>query len=180
MQRGISVVLVFAILCGAGLMAAWWLRYTNAGPTTDEYLARLGPAASLVAAGKLTFDGEPFACGRRPTVLAPGFSDYAAAFYGFLIVNPERFAALPLILKRYAYTHECGHQFVGADEDMADCYAIRTGVKQGWLDDAGMDAICAFISKSKGDLRHPPGVRRCQAMRVCYAKARPGGRAPAS
>lgn len=178
MKRALAgIALVFAV-CGMGLAGAWWLRFTNAGPTPAEYMQHLGPKASLVAAGALSFDGQSFSCGRRPTVMAPGFSDYAAAFPGFLIINPERFETLPLILKRYAYAHECGHQFVGRGEEDADCYAIRAGLAEGWLDDAGLETICSFISRAKGDLHHPAGVQRCKVMRGCYARARTGWHAP--
>jgi hypothetical protein len=173
MKHALAGIALILAVCASGLAAAWWLRFTNAGPTTAEYLAHLGPAARLVPAGELTFDGAAFACGRRPTVLAPGFSDYAAAFPGFLILNPERFETLPLILKRYAYAHECGHQVVGRGEEDADCHAIRAGLAEGWLDDAGLEAICDFISRAKGDVRHPAGMQRCASMRRCYARARP-------
>jgi hypothetical protein len=37
-----------------------------------------------------------------------------------------------------------------------------------------MDEICGFISRSKGDAVHGLGVRRCEMMRRCFARARPG------
>ena len=127
-----------------------------------------------MSAGELRFGGEPFACGRFPTILNAGLDDYGAAHFGFILINPARFETLPLILKRYAYAHECGHQYVGYDEGEADCYAIRRGRQEGWLDGKGMDAICDFISRSKGDAAHALGVRRCEMMRRCFARARPG------
>jgi len=42
-------------------------------------------------------------------------------------------------------------------------------VKSGWLNAAGMNQICDFISELKGDAAHPPGPQRCQLMRQCYA-----------
>ena len=67
-------------------------------------------------------------------------------------------------MKLYIYSHECGHQFVGADEIKADLFAIRRGVKWGWLDALGMEDICLFISQLKGDSVHPPGPQRCETM----------------
>ena len=167
-------VLAFVCLASAGAGAVWWLQQLYAMPTAAEYLAKRGPSAHLVPAGALSFDGEAFTCGRFPAVLNAGLDDYGAAFFGFVLINPARFASLPLILKRYAYAHECGHQYVGYDEGEADCYAIRRGRHEGWLDANGMDAICDFISRSKGDGAHALGVRRCAMMRQCFIRARPG------
>ena len=71
-------------------------------------------------------------------------------------------------VKLYIYSHECGHQFIGADETKADLFAIRRGVKYGWLDAQGIEDICTFISQLKGDAVHPPGPQRCEAMRKYY------------
>ncbi|MBC8049257.1 MAG: hypothetical protein H7X92_03790 [Chitinophagales bacterium] len=180
MRERLLTIAVIACICGAGIAAAWWLRYTNAPPTPEEYMARMGEGAKIIGPGELTFEGRTFSCGRRPTLLASKFSDYAAAFPGFLIVNPDRFAKLTPILQLYAYTHECGHQFVGRDEESADCFAIDSGVAKGWLDANGLEEICAFISRSPGDLRHPPGIRRCAVMRACFSRARPGREQPAT
>lgn len=172
--RQLTALAVFAAVACAGLGVSEWLRYTANNPLAERYLMRLGADASLVPAGAFAPGGLPLACGRRPVLLAPSFEDYAASFYGFLIVNPERFGKLPPVLRRYAFAHECGHQFVGWDEEMADCHAVRRGREEGWLDARGMDEICAFIGKSKGDKDHPAGTLRCQAMRRCFAVTRPG------
>ncbi len=178
MRERLQAVALFCGLAVAGLAAAWWLRYTNSPPTPPEYMARMGEGAKIIGAGAFTVEGRTFVCGRRPTLLAPKFEDYAAAFPGYLIVNPDRFAKLTPILQLYAYTHECGHQFVGRDEEAADCYAIDTGLADGWLDAAGLEEICAFISRSPGDQYHPPGVRRCAVMRTCFKRARAGREQP--
>ena len=158
---------------GAGVV--WSLQQLYATPTIPEYLAHAGAKARLLPAGALTAEGEHFTCSRYPTILNAGLDDYGAAYFGFVLLNPARFETLPLILKRYAYAHECGHQYVGYDEGEADCFAIRRGRSEGWLDAKGMDAICDFISRSKGDAAHAFGVRRCDMMRRCFARARPGG-----
>ena len=174
MRGGAIAVLAFAALAAAGGGAVWWLQQLYASPTAAEYLAKAGPSAKFVPAGALNFDGQPFACSRYPTVLNAKLNDYGAAWFGFVLINPARFETLPLILKRYAYAHECGHQYVGYDEGEADCFAIRRGKAEGWLDDAGLEAICEFISRSKGDAAHALGVRRCAMMRRCFARSRPG------
>jgi hypothetical protein len=171
----VLAVLGFALLSLGGAGVVWSLQQLYAGPTVDEYLARhAATGATLVPAGQLQSGGETFSCGRFPTILNAGLDDYGAAYFGFVLLNPARFETLPPIIKRYAYGHECGHQHVGYDEGEADCYSIRRGRAQGWLDEKGMDAICDFISRSKGDAAHAFGLRRCDMMRRCFARARPG------
>jgi hypothetical protein len=181
-RRGLARGGLWTLACAAafaglslfGAAGVWWLQQRHAAPTAAEYLAKTGPGASFIPAGGLRFDGERFACGRFPTILNAKLDDYGAAYFGFVLLNPERFETLPLILKRYAYAHECGHQYVGYDEGEADCFAIRRGKAEGWLDAKGMDAICDFIGRSKGDAVHALGLRRCEMMRRCFARARPG------
>ena len=141
---------------------------TTAGPTLDEYLGEAGADAKLIAEGKLKLDGKAVNCGKRPTVLNPNFDSWGGAFPGFLIINTKKINGLSTQVKLYIYSHECGHQFIGADETKADLFAIRRGVKYGWLDAQGMDDICVFISQLKGDAVHPPGPQRCETMRKYY------------
>ena len=101
-------------------------------------------------------------------MLNPNFDSWGGAFPGFLILNTKKITGLSTQVKLYIYSHECGHQFIGADETKADLFAIRRGVKWGWLDAQGMEDICAFISQLKGDAVHPPGPQRCETMRKYY------------
>jgi hypothetical protein len=172
--RPLIAIAAFALLIGAAAGAARWLQFAYAHATVEEYLAHLGSDAKLVPAGELEYGGERFECGRFPTVLNAKLDDYGAAYFGFVLLNPARFESLPLTLKRYAYAHECGHQYVGYDEGEADCYAVRRGRAEGWLDAAAMDDICTFISQSKGDAVHGLGSRRCAMMRQCFARSRTG------
>src|SRR5262249_14713324 len=96
---------------------------------------------------------------------------WGAAFPGYLILNPDRLGGLATTVKLYVYYHECGHQFIGATEVGADFFSIRHGVKHGWLDANEMNGVCEFISRLKVDAVHPPGPRRCELMRQCYAMA---------
>jgi hypothetical protein len=141
---------------------------TTSGPSLDEYLKSLGPDGQLIAHGALKLDGKAVNCGKRPTVLNPNFDSWGGAFPGFLILNNKKMTGLSPQVKLYIYSHECGHQFIGADETKADLFAIRRGVKYGWLDAQGLEDICTFISQLKGDAVHPPGPQRCEAMRGYY------------
>jgi hypothetical protein len=168
------VAISFVALIAAAAGAARWMQFVYATPTVAEYVAHHGGKLKVTPAGALAYDGQTFQCGRFPTVFNASLDDYGAAYFGFVLINPARFETLPLTLKRYAYAHECGHQYVGYDEGEADCYAIRRGRGEGWLDAAAMDEICAFISRSKGDGVHALGARRCAMMRRCFARSRPG------
>ena len=140
---------------------------TTAGPTVEEYLKEAGPDAT-VSPGALKIDGHSVNCGKRPTVMNSNFDSWGGAFPGFLILNTKKMKGLSTQVKLYVYSHECGHQFIGADETEADLFAIRRGVKWGWLDAQGMEDICTFISQLKGDAVHPPGPQRCETMRKYY------------
>ena len=143
---------------------------TTSGPSLDEYLKQIGPDASVVGHGQLKIDGKAVNCGKRPTVLNPNFDSWGGAFPGFLILNNKKISGLSTQVKLYVYSHECGHQFEGADETKADLFAIRRGVKWGWLDAQGLEDICVFIAQLKGDSVHPPGPQRCETMRSYYRK----------
>lgn len=162
-----------ASVAAAGLLVSAYLRFVFAGPTPDLYVAHNAPTARRVTAGDLSFNGVSFTCGRFPTVFNPKFADYGAAFFGFIVLNPDRFGLLPLSVKRFAYAHECGHQYVGYSEAGADCYAVKQGLGTGWLDAASVEEICAFFSRSKGTALHLPGPQRCSAIRACYQRQKP-------
>lgn len=164
---------VIGLLGGVGLGFTVFLQAANAGPPTIiEYAERVGPSARIVPYGKLKIAGRRVACGRRPSVMDPTFDSWGGAYPSqrYIILNPRKLRGLTPAVKLYVYAHECGHQFRGYDEDTADCFAIRRGVRRGWLNDAGMDQICRFISTLKGDYLHPPGPVRCTRMRACYKK----------
>ena len=140
----------------------------SSGPTVGDYLKEAGPEAKLVGRGELKIDGKAVSCGKRPTVLNSSFDSWGGAFPGFVILNTKKITGLSTAVKLYIYSHECGHQFEGPDETKADLFAIRRGVKWGWLDAEGMEDICTFISRLKADAVHPPGPQRCETMRKYY------------
>ena len=89
---------------------------TTAGPSLDDYLKEAGPDAKVIAHGALKLDGKSVNCGKRPTVLTTNFDSWGGAFPGFLILNTKKINGLSTQVKLYIYSHECGHQFIGADE----------------------------------------------------------------
>jgi len=146
---------------------------SDAGLTLKGYMAKAGPDAKLIAAGKLKIDKHRMVCGRRPTVIDPKFDSWGGAYPGYLILNPDRLKGLATPVKLFVYAHECGHQFIGRDEAAADCFGIKRGRRYGWLKEEGLAQVCDFISKLKGDANHAAGPKRCEKMRRCYLDAAP-------
>ena len=138
--------------------------------TIKQYLREAGGIAKYVAPGRLRLGGRRVQCGKRPSILDPEFDTWAGAYTkpGFIIVNPIYMRQEARVVQLYIYAHECGHQFRGFDEDTADAFAIRRGVRQGWLKNAGMKQVCRFISRVPGDAEHPAGPVRCRRMMKVY------------
>jgi hypothetical protein len=163
-QAGWAACAVLALLC-----VPWVWAAAMAGPTPEEYTAKVGGDAKIVAAGELVIEGRKVICGKRPTVLDNKLDDYGAAYPGFLILNPKLLAKVSTPVKLWIHAHECGHQYRGPDEETADCFAVQRGRRQGWLTPEGLEEVCRFISPAKGDSMHFSGSHRCDAMRRCYA-----------
>jgi hypothetical protein len=139
-------------------------------PTPEEYIAHVGGDAKLIAPGQLTLDNKRrLSCGQRPTVLDSQLDDFGAAYPGFLILNPRLMAKVSMPVKMWIFSHECGHQFRGPDEETADCFAVQRGRREGWLSTDGLEEVCRFIAPAKGDSMHFSGSNRCEYMRKCYA-----------
>ena len=145
------------------------LRAQSPTPTPEEYAKKVGGDARVVPAGEFTINGQKMICGNRPTVIDNRLDDYGAAYPGFLIMNTRLLARTTPTVQMWIYSHECGHQFRGPDEETADCFAVQRGRRQKWLTPEGLNEICSFISPAKGDSMHFKGAERCEAMRRCYA-----------
>lgn len=156
--------LSIALLTLGGLAA-----HADNPPTPEEYVEHVGQGATIVPPGALKLDNSRVVCGHRPTVLDSTLDDYGAAYPGFLIMNPRLLAKVSMPVKLWIYSHECGHQFRGPDEETADCFAVQRGRRQGWLTPEGLEEVCQFIAPAKGDSMHLSGSYRCEYMRKCYA-----------
>lgn len=164
LKFGVRVSVIGAV---CGLAVAARSASSDSPPTATEYAAHVG-GAQIVPYGELVLDGTRMHCGRRPTVLDPSLDDYGAAYPGFLILNPRLIARVPTAVKLWIYSHECGHQFRGQDEETADCFAVQRGRRQRWLTSEGLDQICQFINPAKASSMHYSGPKRCELMRACY------------
>lgn len=140
-------------------------------PTPEMYVANNQGGSKVVPNGQLSFDGQPFTCGRFPTVLDPLLSDYAAAPYkGFIILNPKLMPKVATPVKLWIFHHECGHALGIKDETKADCFSAQRGRRAGWLTPEGLEQVCDFISAGKADAAHSAGPERCATMRLCYGQ----------
>ena len=167
--------ILFAVIFAAIVMVPSLASAQSVSPragnvTIRQYLAEAGGMAKLVRSGKIRLGGRMVRCGRRPVILDPEFDTWAGAYTnpGFIIVNPRYMKQESAVVQLYIFAHECGHQFRGFDEDTADAFAIRRGVRQGWIKGNAMNQICRFISRIPGDAEHPAGPLRCRRMRVVY------------
>ncbi|MGI9520984.1 MAG: hypothetical protein ACR2PG_04970 [Hyphomicrobiaceae bacterium] len=165
LNRGAILVRLF-VLMALGLSGETPALGQNP-PTVTEYAAHVGNAR-IIPAGKLVLDGKRLTCGRRPTVLDPSLDDYGAAYPGFLILNPKLISRVSTPVKLWIFAHECGHQFRGPSEELADCFAVQRGRRQRWLTTDGVEQICQFIRPAKGSSMHYSGPERCRLMRQCY------------
>jgi hypothetical protein len=162
--------ILVAAMCAVPASITLSADYTPSGetPTAEDYVAHIGGKATIVESGDLLLGGRRAACGVRPVVLDSALDDYAAAYDGFIILNPSKLEGLAPAVSLWIYSHECGHQFKGPDEDEADCFAVQRGRRAGWLTAAGVEEICNFISPSQGDIMHFSGPQRCQTVRRCF------------
>ena len=169
-HRGLQPRLVAWLALAMVLSLANADRVEADAPTPEEYVSKVGADAKIVPAGQLKIDGNTLICGHRPTVLDNKLDDYGAAYPGFLILNPKLLAKVASTpVKLWIYSHECGHQFRGPEEETADCFAVQRGRRQKWLTPEGLEEVCQFIAPARGDSMHFQGANRCEAMRKCYA-----------
>lgn len=146
--------------------------------TIRSLAAVVGLAVALVAGsasaqqvlppGSFSINGTPVACGQLPTILAPPFNDVAFNNGSAIILNERLFFSLPVVAQFFWYAHECGHAFVGTNEDAADCWAVRTGRDQGWFPVEAFRVLVEILMNNPGDATHRPGPQRVENMWACY------------
>jgi len=161
---------------GALAIAAYVWFSPPSPPTLEEYVStaktKEGGDVGVNETGTIDLSGFPANCKNTPLVYDNNFEDHAAAWpqSNFIIINQKYFAALPKVQKLFTFYHECGHIAGIKGELGADCYGVEQGVKLGWLDQKGLDQLCAYWRPKKGDAAHPPGKQRCERMIACFKK----------
>jgi hypothetical protein len=96
--------------------------------------------------------------------------------HGLLVVNPVLLARQPRTVRLFVFHHECGHHHVGASELGADCWAVRRGVREGWLGRSGLAQVCRSFGGAPATGRYPSAAERCRNLERCFAAA--SGRRP--
>jgi len=134
-------------------------------------LAGLAASASPVLAGTAVIGGMKLSCHAAQVVVSNQVPGPGFAVPGLLMFGPRFLHAYPPLVQRLVFLHECGHQYVGADESAADCYAVEAGKRQGWLTLAGLSQACKALWHTQGDGAHLAGPERCAALRQCYDNA---------
>jgi hypothetical protein len=133
---------------------------------------------NLVPAGRLVIAGRRLSCGGTQTLLRD-FEGFAVSST-VIMLNMKALKDLPQQVQWLIYYHECGHILYGPSETSADCYAVRRARREGWLDEQGLDDICAAFKIAGHGPVHLDPEERCNQLRQCFVKkgvtARDGGR----
>lgn len=126
---------------------------------------------SLDRSGSLQIAGRSLRCGGVRTLLDPDLPNLGAAGPGVLVMNPRLLRRETTVVGLFVFQHECGHHHVGGSELGADCWAVERGVRDGWLDRAGLKDVCRSFEGAPETSTHPSGARRCRNLDKCFAAA---------
>ena len=126
-------------------------------------------------AGSAVVGGVKMNCDAARVIESSQYQDVAYSSKGVIVINPRAMRSYPGLVQRIIFLHECGHQYVGADEEAADCWAIKTAKKQDWLSKRGLAKLCRSFAVFRGGSVHMPGPARCEAMKRCYGSSAPSG-----
>jgi hypothetical protein len=131
------------------------------------------PPISLQPDGSLQIAARKLRCGDVRNLLDTRLLNLGISVPDakLLVINPALVARQPGMVGLFIYHHECGHHHVGASELGADCWAVRRGVREGWLDSAGLAQICESFGNAPASATHPSGARRCSNLSRCFAAA---------
>jgi hypothetical protein len=135
--------------------------------------AQAAPPVTLQADGTVQIGSRTLKCGRVRNVLDARLPNLGLSVPDnrLLVVNPVLLARQPETVRLFVFHHECGHHHIGADELKADCWAVRQGVKDGWLNKTGLTQVCGSFRGAPATPTHPSGAQRCSNLDRCFAAA---------
>jgi hypothetical protein len=136
--------------------------------------SQIGHAAPLVDLqrdGRLMIAGRALQCGAARNVLDPALPNLGLAAPGVVVFNPRLLNRQSNTVRLFVFHHECGHHHVGGSEIGADCWAVKQGVRQGWLGRQGIDEICRSFGNLPTTPTHPSSADRCASLQQCFAGA---------
>ena len=121
--------------------------------------------------GTVLIAGRSLRCGNMRNVLDPGLPNLGLAAPGVVVFNPRQLSRWPDTVRLFVFHHECGHHHVGGDELAADCWAVKEGVREGWLNRDGLGQVCRSFGNGPATSTHPAGARRCTSLDRCFTTA---------
>lgn len=121
--------------------------------------------------GTLLIAGRSLRCGRNRNVLDRSLGNLGLAAPGVLVFNPIELNRWSDTVRLFVFHHECGHHKVGGSELAADCWAVRQGVRDGWLTRDGLRQVCRSFGGGPATETHPSSARRCASLNRCFATA---------
>ena len=129
------------------------------------------PPVALETDGSVKIGARKLQCGSVRNVLDTRLPNLGVSVPGakLLVINPTLVARQPRLVRLFVFHHECGHHHVGANEFQADCWAVRRGVRDGWLDKAGLKQICGSFGHAPATVTHPSAIQRCINLERCFA-----------
>jgi hypothetical protein len=82
-----------------------------------------------------------------------------------IVVNPHRLIKFARFMQGFILAHECGHIVLETeDEERADCFAVLSGLEQGWMSAADFPTTFDAFSAMAPDYSHAPGLTRWVAI----------------
>lgn len=139
----------------------------------------IGSCLAVTANAQITFDGCVDSRG-VPVASLPNLqlADIAMAMpnpYGASVIqyNPGVLSWVKPATRLFFYVHECAHLAIPtSNESVADCWAIRTLINKGLVDEDSVESIQNDIAQfGRGDWTHLPGPMRAISLRVCIAQS---------
>jgi hypothetical protein len=124
---------------------------------------------SLQKNGALAVAGRSLRCPNTRAVLDSQLPNLGLAARGVVVFNPRLLNRQTDTVRLFVFHHECGHHYVGGSETGADCWAVKQGVRQGWLNREGLAQVCRSFGNAPETPTHPSGASRCASLDQCFA-----------
>jgi hypothetical protein len=138
----------------------------SASPSAASNLVKPRAFITKQRDGTLLIAGRSLRCGTTRNVLDAHLPNLGLAAPGVVVFNPRELNRWPDTVRLFVFHHECGHHHVGGDELGADCWAVKQGVRQGWLDRDGLTQVCRSFGNGPATSTHPASLNRCFATAV--------------
>ena len=148
-----------------------WGRWAALGVVVSCAFGIAGSSSAMVLQkdGKLAVAGHALRCGTMRNVLDPQLPGLGLAAPGVVVLNPRLINQQSTTVRLFVFHHECGHHHVGGSETGADCWAVRQGVRQGWLTRERLGQICRSFGNGPATATHPSATSRCASLQRCFA-----------